>query len=133
MGTDSDPSPVYYRLLWSDREERNVVVCMQDFDEYDYDQSKFLNNERYPTEEAAKAALEAEILRAAWRNLGPSIITEEDSKQSHSGVQYSVLVPGDRHIIGDPLWVMTGYFGLGPDRRFQKRSVTITYGDWEDI
>lgn len=45
-------SDVYYRIL---RDDDNVlhVVCLQDFDEKDYDQSRFVFNRRFGSEEEA--------------------------------------------------------------------------------
>lgn len=36
-------SEVYYKL-YLDRNSKVTIVCMQDFDEYDYIQSKFIKN-----------------------------------------------------------------------------------------
>lgn len=46
----------YYRLF-VDRDEKPVVVCLQPFDEADYDQSRFINGRRYETAAAAETAL----------------------------------------------------------------------------
>lgn len=46
---------VYYRIYRS-QENEVVFVCMQDFDENDYDQDRFLNDEHYETEQEAKDA-----------------------------------------------------------------------------
>ena len=54
---------VYYRL-YVGRDDKPCVVCMQWFDEYDYDQACFINEETYGTEEEAEAALLALKLRA---------------------------------------------------------------------
>lgn len=57
---------VYYKLLWTHNNHRNchvvTVVCMQWFDEHDYDSSKFVRNDEgdvhvFATEELAKAKL----------------------------------------------------------------------------
>lgn len=37
--------PVYYRIMYWDKIERLTVVTMQSFDEYDYNQNKFLRDE----------------------------------------------------------------------------------------
>lgn len=41
---DQEPCPVYYRIFLS-KEQLLRVVCMQEFDEYDYDQKRFLRDE----------------------------------------------------------------------------------------
>ncbi len=51
-----EPDPVYYRLYVNNKDEP-CVVCMQWFDELDYDQARFINDERYNTEEQAEEAL----------------------------------------------------------------------------
>lgn len=51
-----EANPVYYRLF-VDRNDQPCVVCMQWFDEMDYDQSRFINEERYKSEEEAEQAL----------------------------------------------------------------------------
>ena len=58
-----DMHPIYYRLFVDGHDEL-VVVCMQDFDEYDYDQKRFINTKQYETEERAEAALLAYKFRA---------------------------------------------------------------------
>ena len=37
-------SDVYYKILHSSRTEKFTVVCMQWFDEYDYDEERFVRN-----------------------------------------------------------------------------------------
>lgn len=54
---------VYYRLF-VDKKDQPVVVCMQWFDEADYDQSRFINKEEYETEQKAEDALLALKLKA---------------------------------------------------------------------
>jgi hypothetical protein len=51
-----EANAVYYRLF-VDRNDQPCVVCMQWFDERDYDQSRFINEERYKSEEEAELAL----------------------------------------------------------------------------
>lgn len=46
----------YYRLF-DGSSKGPVVVCLQPFDEADYDQSKFINGKHYETEDAAEEAL----------------------------------------------------------------------------
>lgn len=44
---------VYYKIIRTGKELS--VACLQDFDEPDYDQSRFLSPFKYPTEEEAQA------------------------------------------------------------------------------
>jgi hypothetical protein len=44
---------VYYRLMVN-REFGVSVVCMQNFDEVDYDQKRFLTEQKFDTEELAE-------------------------------------------------------------------------------
>lgn len=45
---------IYYRLYYRESENKIVVVCMQWFDEYDYDQSKFISDKKFESEEVAQ-------------------------------------------------------------------------------
>lgn len=56
LRTFEEANKPYYRLF-IDRDDKPVVVCLQPFDEADYDQSRFINKKRYETEEAAEKAL----------------------------------------------------------------------------
>jgi hypothetical protein len=60
-------------------------------------------------------------------------LTDDDP---NSGVQFAVLDPdGTHHAYGDQSWVAYGQAircGMHPDGRIQRRTVTITYGEWED-
>ncbi|HEY4387916.1 MAG TPA: hypothetical protein VGN34_26000 [Ktedonobacteraceae bacterium] len=47
---------VYYRLFVN-YQDQPCVVEMQWFDEFDYDQDRFINNEHYDTEQKAEDAL----------------------------------------------------------------------------
>lgn len=49
---------VHYRLYLSPRNEGAVVICVQDFDYYDYDPNRFLSNEAFTNEADAEAALD---------------------------------------------------------------------------
>lgn len=49
-----DADPVYYRIIHSLEDDEAVVVCMQWFDEYDYDQARFLTEKTFPTEKEAQ-------------------------------------------------------------------------------
>ncbi len=59
-------SPVYYRIYFTPRPSYTqrpfIVVCMQDFDEYDYDQGRFLNQNQYPEELDAQADIDRLML-----------------------------------------------------------------------
>jgi len=46
---------VYYKIIRVGKELS--VACLQDFDEPDYDQSRFLSPFKYPTEEEAQAVI----------------------------------------------------------------------------
>lgn len=63
MSTDYPDNSVYYRLFLGHNDEP-VVVTMQWFDEYDYDQDRFLNEERYDTEKEAEQKLALIKLKA---------------------------------------------------------------------
>jgi carbamoylphosphate synthase large subunit len=45
---------VYYRLMYDEDANRIVVCCMQWFDEYDYDQSKFITDKKFKDETVAQ-------------------------------------------------------------------------------
>lgn len=49
---------VYYRIYRSHQTEEWVPVCMQSFDECDYDQSRFLNDVHYESENEAQAFID---------------------------------------------------------------------------
>jgi hypothetical protein len=48
---------VHYRLYWSKRSRSLVVICVQDFDYFDYDDSCFIDYAAYDTQADADAAL----------------------------------------------------------------------------
>lgn len=52
----------YYRLL-RDQDGQVVAASMDRDDEYDYDQSRFIGEERYSSEEAALAAYRGHTIR----------------------------------------------------------------------
>ena len=54
---------VYYRMFMG-RDDTPCVVCMQWFDELDYDKTRFINEKQYETEELAEQALLGLKLRA---------------------------------------------------------------------
>ena len=52
-------SDIYYRIYKSRNEpQKLVVVELQWWDELDYDNKRFLNEEKYPSEEAAQAVID---------------------------------------------------------------------------
>jgi hypothetical protein len=50
--------PLYWRILRRPGQALHVV-CMQNFDEYDYDQDRFVTEHRYPSEEEATQTVAA--------------------------------------------------------------------------
>lgn len=62
-------SGVHYRLYLSPHSEGAVVICVQDFDYYDYDDDRFIGYESFDTEEAAEVAL-AKVREDAAKILG---------------------------------------------------------------
>jgi hypothetical protein len=65
-GSNMFQNDVYYRLLYLNDEV--TIVCMQDFDEYDYDENKFIKDEKgewfkFDTEEAAEVWLNTHVKR----------------------------------------------------------------------
>lgn len=50
-------SDVHYRLYWSKRSQSLVVICVQDFDYFDYDDNCFVDYAGYATEVDADRAL----------------------------------------------------------------------------
>ena len=59
---------VFYRLYVRIGCTVHIVVCMQDFDSLDYDDTRFLNDVRYETEEEAQAELDRlhRLLFGGW-------------------------------------------------------------------
>ena len=53
-----------YWRLFVDRDDEPCVVCLQPFDEHDYDQKRFINQIRYGSSEQAEDALSALKLKA---------------------------------------------------------------------
>lgn len=51
----TDISDVHYRIIWSKAKEAGVVVCVQDFDYFDY--SEFIGDECFAREDDAEDAL----------------------------------------------------------------------------
>jgi len=60
----------------------------------------------------------------------------DDPVNPTEAIQYSVMDPNGRgHIYGDQKWVAYGRCiedGSHPDGRIQYRTITLTYGDWQD-
>ena len=66
-------NPVYYRIYFNKPLQEIVVVCMQDFDENDYNQHYFLTPEMFETEDAAELTMHRmrEMFRKeAWNQGG---------------------------------------------------------------
>lgn len=76
MGVESEgmmDNDVYYRVIHSNSAENAAglcVVCMQWFDEHDYDQSRFDTDTCFKSEADANAYVERQelkVLRALWK------------------------------------------------------------------
>jgi hypothetical protein len=64
-------SDVYYKIIREiDNPRKLAVVHMQDHDEFDYDQARFLSDFKYPTEEAAKQVIAGIKIYLAELHLG---------------------------------------------------------------
>ena len=62
-------------------------------------------------------------------------VSDQRDDDTTEGVQFCVLDPdGSRHVYGDQSWVAYGgaVRDSHPRGRVQRRSVTITYGEWVD-
>ena len=72
---DLDPNrgnpDVHYRLYWSKRDQALVVICVQDFDYFDYDDNCFIDYVAYDTEVDADRALVLTL--AVIRALAPLV------------------------------------------------------------
>jgi hypothetical protein len=62
---------VHYRLYWSKRTQALVVICVQDFDYFDYDDNCFIDYVAYDTEVDADRALVLTL--AVIRALAPLV------------------------------------------------------------
>lgn len=77
LGYDATQDPnrgnpdVHYRLYWSKRSQALVVICVQDFDYFDYDDSCFIDYVAYATEADADRALALTL--AVIRALAPLV------------------------------------------------------------
>jgi len=60
-------------------------------------------------------------------------LTDEDPAEWTNAVQYSVAMPDGRHLVyGDQRWVASGRaLADHRDGWVERRTVTITYGEWE--
>ena len=57
---------VYYRIWIGDNDFKFHIIKMQHFNEYQYEQSKFLNNECYNTEKDAYIFLQNEYTKSKF-------------------------------------------------------------------
>ncbi len=63
--------PSYYKIIRSNEDPRKLVVaCLQSFDEADYDQSRFLSDYKYPSEEDAQKVINGIKIYLAEIHLG---------------------------------------------------------------
>lgn len=62
---------VHYRLYWSTRKQALVVICVQDFDYFDYDDNCFIDYVAYGTQADADRALVLTL--AVIRALAPLV------------------------------------------------------------
>lgn len=63
-------------------------------------------------------------------------LTDDDSGQPASAVQYAVRTPNGGHVVfGDQEWVQSGKaLGELPEgSTVRKRTIDISYGQWEDV
>jgi len=56
VNTDDDVDPVYYKLYHKDNDY--AVVCMQWFDEFDYNKDNFITHKKFYNEQEAEIALD---------------------------------------------------------------------------
>lgn len=66
--------PVYYRIMYWGKIEKLTIVTMQSFDEYDYDQNKFLRDK---DNDAMRWNDEQEAIRFLNENFKPEYIDPE--------------------------------------------------------
>ena len=68
---DDNHDPVYFKIIRSsDDNRKHLVACLQSFDECDYDQSRFLSQTKYKTEEEAQAVIDGIKMWLAENMLG---------------------------------------------------------------
>jgi hypothetical protein len=73
-----DYSPVYYKILLT-RQNKLCVVCLQDFDECDYNQDKFLKDEEGEAYKfMEKDGGERKAKEFLNKNFKPEYINEDD-------------------------------------------------------
>jgi len=66
-----------------------------------------------------------------------SALTDDARSEPHSAIQYAVVSAdgSGRQVYGDQSWVAYGRAAReeGNGARTQRRTITITYGEWEDV
>jgi hypothetical protein len=60
-----------------------------------------------------------------------TLIVHGDLDDGRTGVQYGVVVDGEHRVYGDQSWVAGGKAAEELGGRTVRRSVTVTYGEWE--
>lgn len=70
-------SDVYYRIYLSSKDDKFHVVCMQYFDEYNYDEDKFMTDEYG---ERLMFDTEDEAIQWMNENMKPEFIVDEYKK-----------------------------------------------------
>lgn len=59
----------------------------------------------------------------------------DDTTEPTSAMQYAVSTPTGRVVFGDQEWVRSGQAlaELPDGAKVQRRTITISYGEWEDV
>ncbi len=65
--------PVYYKLYLSHHTDKLTVVCMQSFDEYDYEEHRFYKD----NDEILRWDTEAEAIDFLVKNFKPEFVDDE--------------------------------------------------------
>lgn len=87
MSDDVEELDVYYRI-YRDDEGEPIVVCMQWFDELDYESDRFVSAARYDEEDQANEAL----IRHLWKQQNPLLAYAfELAKQGEWGASEKVI------------------------------------------
>ncbi|UQN10318.1 hypothetical protein [Deinococcus sp. QL22] len=99
-------NPVYYRILLN-RDDKLQIACLQDFDEYEYDQAKFLTDDagqklRFDDEDEARTWLNATYQRnriekedqlagvmAEWRSDVGEVIHDDPASSTSKRVEFT--------------------------------------------